>query len=273
MLDINEYMKDKNIEIAKEILNDLNIEYFLVEESYDESLISCIQEFNPELIKSNINKIIDFIGKLTKEDKELLSKYNGKLGEDENWLEGIIRIVHYTITYPDLFDLCDWGENGCGEYVPIKLKDPFYSFNELESLLKLKEALYLNEDLFFNELYSIMYDYATYSIGGYNSELREEFMSIYEDYFLPYLKKSKEISDDFQKIIKLKEYKKLLTKYENRKTILELLKTNEILLSNNSLKIEYIKMQQENSNGITSIPSKYNSIDKIDNALSILLNK
>ncbi len=140
MITIEQYKENK--EIVKQIFDKLDISYFLSNKKSEDSLISYIQEDNSDVIKENIEKIIDFISNLKDNDILKLSDCYGNLSSDDNWLEEIIRIVHYTIDYPDLFDIYEWKDD-CGEYKPTKLKDPFYSFNELENLKKLKNSTYL----------------------------------------------------------------------------------------------------------------------------------
>ncbi len=136
-----------------------------------------------------------------------------KLSSDDNWLEEIIRIVHYTIEYPDLFDIYEWNDD-CGGYKPSKLKDPFYPFNELENLRKLKNIIKFKEEVFFNVLRPVIYDYATYSIGNYNNKLRKEFMDFYNNEIKKYLTSEKnQKNDNISKIEQLKNYRENLIKY------------------------------------------------------------
>lgn len=85
MITIEQYKENK--EIVKQIFEKLDISYFLSNKNSEDSLISYIQEDNSDLIKENIEKIIDFISNFKDEDILKLSDCYGKLSSDDNWLE------------------------------------------------------------------------------------------------------------------------------------------------------------------------------------------
>lgn len=269
MINIENYKQNKiNLE---EMFNNLKLEYFLKDGNSDLSLINYIQEEKPEIIKNNIEKILKFFSNFSNNDIELLSKDFGYLSSDEdNWLEEIIRIVHYTIKYPDLFDIYEWKDDFNG-YKPFKLKDPFYPFDELINLKKLKDNLKIKEKVFLDVLRTIIYDYATYQIGSYNSDLREEFMDFYENEIMKYLisefkeKKGYKSSKDEQ----LKIYKYNLKKYENRKSILDFYKNSFKEIPSN-LKEEFLNMYEENNKNLENIPEKYRKLEVINEELNKL---
>lgn len=90
----------------------------------------------------------------------------------------------------------------------LKLKDPFYSFPELDFMRNIKEKFNISSNTTLKVFEEEVYDYATYSIGEYNSDGRDAFMMYYTEFLKPEIikdKKDQKINKDIE-LLKLYLY-------------------------------------------------------------------
>jgi hypothetical protein len=150
----------------------------LIEVCYDYDYISSI-ELNNKLRKMLLNIT-------EKEVQELL---------DNNInIETLIYLsIFHICELPNeetLFEICDINYvDYCNCYTPtaIGLLNKKYDFKVLKLILSIKDKFNISNEMIVECMDENFHDYATYSIGGYNSEYRNEFNMYYNDILRPYL--------------------------------------------------------------------------------------
>lgn len=176
-------------------------------------------------------------------------------------------ILNYFNDIPDIYDIFEIYYRDKDDFT-MKLKDPFYSYPEgkgfkfLITDFNLSTYQVINTD--FTEAF---YDYATYSVGNTNSDMREEYVQYFLYHLIPFLLSKKDIKISEQ-IDSLKQYKETLLTCYDQLTILELSKSNIVL---NNLKKTHSKMVDDVKKKISDIPKKYGTIALIDEAINNLL--
>lgn len=262
------------------LLNNLSINDFLYTKELDVSNLDNIQGFQPNLLKENLNKILNFLKTL---NNDILLEYykNNKnnLELDENNYNSFLNffytqamfLINHNIDYPDLFKIYDWEDTFEG-YKPTTLKDPLYPFDELKPLLELKTYLKINDEIFFNNFYQVIYDYATYSVGSCNSDLRDEFLYFYENVIVNYLNNNNNNKANKQTSIFL-DYQNKLNSFSNREKLIDILENN-INKEDKDLIVETNLLKKENSLLLEQIPLKYRNKEflksKLDETFKII---
>lgn len=177
-------------------------------------------------------------------------------------------ILNYFNDIPDIDDIFEIDYRDKDDFT-MKIKDPFYSYPEgkafkfLISDFNLSTYQVINTD--FTEAF---YDYATYSVGSTNSDMKDEYVEYFLYYLIPFLLSKKDIKISEQ-IDSLKQYKETLLTCYDQLTILDLSKSNIAFADN--LKKTHSRMVDDVKKKISDIPKKYGTIPLIDEAIKNLL--
>ena len=157
------------------------------------------------------------------------------------------------------------------EAVEIKFKDPFYKFEELDLFNFIKTSFNLSANEALSMIEDEFYDYATYSIGEYNDDCRDEFI-LYTKELKKKILENKFDKSDNEKIKLLKSYLKVLEEVENELYILDFAKNNKDFPKDFLYKITPFRSKINKS--LNVVPEKYRKnkkliIDDIDKFNSI----
>jgi len=166
--------------------------------------------------------------------------------------------------FPDFYDIfdMDWrsGEYGHNEACNIRLSDPLYSFPELQIARKIQHACELTSVEVYEALDQCFLDFATYSVGSSNSDLKDEYFTYFEDFLKPALLNDTDMNI-LSEIETLREYRREVVNLKLEKELLGLLDRTSL---NNQLLIKLRSMKDSVSTRENALPSKYNTIGAID---------
>jgi hypothetical protein len=199
-----------------------------------------------------------FLSNLTIEDSNIL-KDSGFNKED------LVYITFFNISsFPCVYDVLSFEYTYNQEPCCYKLQDPFYSFPELNLIKSLQDKLDISTSLIIKVLDEDFYDYATYSVGDYNSDLRDETNVYYQDYLKPFILSNKRDMEVQKKVDTLNQY---LSNVEGMELELEM-----ILLGlnnpscNGRLKNQLELKKNKQINKLKELPKKYYSYEEFNMA-------
>jgi len=151
-------------------------------------------KFNPRFFndepQSKISEIY-YNGSNDKEtNKEVLSFLNNLSEADiktftKEEIKSILWIYYFGLySFADINYVFCWDFDKNNEFINFRLKDNNYSFPELDFIKKIHVLTNISKKELFSVLEDDFYDYATYSVGEYNNDLRDEYL----EYFYCFLK-------------------------------------------------------------------------------------
>jgi len=237
------YDYEKNKNFNQTILENLNYKMLIpcINEEYKEKPISVILSLYLNeahyKIKNFDKKVKNLILNLSKEEFNELNKY------DNTGLD-LIEILYFHLEQLALPScILEFNYNESNEIVSSRLKDPFYTFPELDNLKKIKKEFNLKTVSIVNFFNEEFYEYNEHRNN------REEYYVYYRDYLKKELSKGKGVSD-IKKLEKLKEYLRIITDIELEKEVL-----NSCKIDKRNFKL--IEMQRKLENRRKSLPAKY----------------
>jgi len=194
------YPDTNNVEL---FIDQMNIDLFkyIPEFTIDTDNLSIISKiyyngcYNDELEAT----IKSFLENLTKEDISQLSKEE---------ILSLIDLYYFDLkSLPCVLSVLDMdfvsGEYGRNKGINFRLSDPAYLFPELNFTRHLETITNITANEVLNVFEARFYDYATYSIGDSNSDLRDETMEYFSDFLKPAILNSDKAIQIQEKIVKL----------------------------------------------------------------------
>jgi len=239
----------------------ISIEYFkfnkdLTIDSENYSIISDI--YSEALSNPELNKEVEkYLENISKEDLEQLNKEE---------IKSIIWIYYFGLKkLPDIYSIFEWEVINRDTYTNFQLKDPLYDYPEANFIKKIKSL----SNISINELLSVLeediYDYATYSVGDYNWELREEYLDYFENFLKPNILSSKKdlsINNKIQKLEKIRKELELI--------LLDIELFNSFNTENKILKTRRNSLLYKRKKDLKNIPIKYRTLSNIDKKIQEL---
>lgn len=175
------------------IVNNLNYKMLLPEmiDTADENQATSFLKlaYDYEFIDSlKVNeKVYEMIMNITDDEVEKLLAAKIDIDELIYLTLFVLRKFPDSDTIHDIVDF-EYREYCSGnEPIEIKLSNPLHEFKELKLIYAIKDKFHISNNQILKVLGDNFNDYATYSIGGYNSDYREEFMMYYEFILKPYI--------------------------------------------------------------------------------------
>jgi len=239
----------------------LKINYFKFEPelTYDSEKHSIISDiYSDALSNANLDKeVSNYLENISKEDIK-------QLNNEE--IKSLIYIYYFGLEkFANIESIFDWEVIDRNTYVDFKLEDPLYDYPEAKFIKRIKDL----SNISMNELLSVLegdiYDYATYSVGDYNWDLREAFLDYYENYLKPAIlssKKDLEINEKIKKLESIRAKLKLI--------LLDMELYETMKPSNHDLMIRRNSLLTKRKNDLKSISSKYNTLESIDREIQKL---
>jgi len=239
----------------------LKIDYFkfnleLTSNSESYSIISDI--YSEALSNNELNKkVLEYLENISKEDLEYLNKEE---------IKSLIWIYYFGLEkLPDIEFIFDWEVIDTNTYINFHLKDPLYDYPEVNFIHRIRDL----SNVSINDLLSVLeediYDYATYSVGNYNWDLRGEYLDYFENFLKPRilsLKKDLKINEKIQKLKKIRAQLKLI--------LLDIDLYNSIDISKHELKIRKNSLLNKRKKDLKAIPLKYRTLSAIDRKIQEL---
>ena len=232
---------------------------FNKELNFDSESYSIISDIYSEALSNlELNKEVErYLENISKEDLEQLSKEE---------IKSLVWIYYFGLeNLPNIEHIFDWEVIDRDTYFNFQLKDPLYDYPEANFILKLRDLSTIS----INELLSVLeediYDYATYSVGDYNWDLREEYLDYFENFLKPRilsLKKDLKINEKIQKLEKIRAQLKLI--------LLDIELYNLINVSEHELRIRKNSLLNKRKNDLKAIPLKYRTLSTIDRKIQEL---
>ena len=234
-----------------------------IEEEYSDYPLSPIMamvwyEYD-SYIKDFSKEVKSMITALTEDEIKELKTY------DRVGLEIIDILFFHLNRFPSPYSVIDFtygmGNYGRDEAYSGELKDPFYTFPELDSIYKIKELFQL-KSVSILRLFDDGYSDYTDCMDEDKEETR-----IYLDIIREQLNDSKEIKD-IEKLEKLEKYKRKLLNIRVEKEILNSCKGKLSYEASYRLREMFESLTRERE----SLPSKYRDLNEIEKAIKEVLS-
>lgn len=256
------YYRNKNFH--KTILDNLDYKFFIPCLTLDnEKTSAMVIMFEWDLlahIDGIEDKIINIINNLSEEEINELKSYK-EIG---------INILEIYYFYFGNFTSIDYDfeiKHIGGQPVSMKLKDPFYTFPELDFMKKIKSMFNLSSNRIVELFKEEVYDYASHCVGEYNADGREEFLMYYHDFLEKEILSDKKDMDKQIQIDTLKGYLKELKDIKRRLSVLDCCKDIP-----NELQYTLVSMKKDLEAKVKDIPARYRKIEVIQKKLDLLVN-
>ena len=141
--------------------------YSIISDIYSENLST------PELNK----EVEEYLKNISKQDLE-------QLNNEE--IKSLVWIYYFGLEkLPNIEYIFDWEFIDKNTYINFQLKDPLYDYPEVNFIHRLRDLSIVSINNLLSVLEEDIYDYATYSVGEYNWELREEYLNYFENFLKP----------------------------------------------------------------------------------------
>ena len=150
----------------------------------------------------------------------------------------------------------------------VKLKDPFYKLPELDVINNIKSNFGLSSAQVVSLLGDQVHDYATYNIGDYNADEREEFLMYWDDILRPAILSDKKDINIDSKIKILKGYLRDLVDVKREERFIELARKNKDYTAD--LNGVLIRFRHFNERKLKDIPLKYRKEETIQKEIDKL---
>jgi len=249
------------------VLDNLDISFFqfqdfLADEDESLSIISFLF-YNGREFNKLAPALKEFFDNLSLKDAAVLSA-------EEAY--SILNIFYYGIRdlFPDIFDLFDYeftvnvyGRNVASDF---KLKDPFYTFPELDRARQLQKLFKLSNNQLLLALEADFSDFATYAIGDWNGDLQEEYMEYFEDFLKPAILAGEKDLDIYNQIVELESFARTVTECSQSLSDLDQIDCT----SSSSMQRTVSSMKHEIESKLNNIPSKYRDTTVIHDKINSL---
>jgi len=190
-----------NVDLKRCLNNNLdykiltNVIYSSFEEPGEELNYMLQTEIYNALDYMDISKIKEVLLNLTPEMVEEIKDSFMYRKNETQFLKDLFYIAFFELNIlPDVYSILSFEYCRCNEPYGATLDKKDYSFPELELIFQLVELFdtdILSNDFLIEVLLEDYYDYSTYSIGGYNADMRDESNIYFSDFLIPFLKKFK----------------------------------------------------------------------------------
>ena len=163
------------------------------------------------------------------------------------------------------FEYCN-GDYNRQEAFSGKLIDPFYKYPEMDLIFALRDKFGFTNNNIVEVLEEEYQDYATYRVGGSNSDMREEYYIYFGDFLIPFILSDKKDLETYNQIEKLYGYLISIEKIETEIKIIELAMNNKDCDDN--FKSDLKSRRYSFVNKIKELPRKYYNYDEYNMAKS-----
>ena len=204
------------------------------------------------------NEVLNYLDNISKEEIQ-------ELNNEE--VKSLIWIYYFGLdSLPNIYSIFDWEVIDRDLCTNFHLIDPFYDFPEANFIKRISNISNTLINQLLNVLEEDIYDYSTYSVGEYNSDLREEYLDYFENFLKPAIlasNKNLKINDKIKKLNGLRNQLELILLdiklYESIDTL-----DKDILNRKSSL-------LNKRKNDLKNFPSKFNTLSNIDLEINKLL--
>jgi len=233
------------------IENDLNI--YTSKNSIISYMIEC--EDSPQLKE----KVVSFLDNV---------EYEDILTTEE--VQAIISLYYFDLNevFRDIFDIFDFEEGFDSTWVGMTLKDPLYKFPELNFAKEMQVKFKLTANEVLKPIEDSFYDYATYAVGSWNGDLRDETMDYLNEYLKPALLSDQKAIDIDKEIKILEDLYTTIENIEEERSLYSKMRACSTLTKGEKRKLS--SLERVSAIAFSSLPSTYNTKDKIEEKIYLL---